>query len=507
MKKDSPGLRAILELNENRTIRNAYLIEDPDTLSQAAKRALDSGEYSVCSLNLRSAPAPGRLKEYLSERLTISDDSHDWVLVHLRVDDHDEGDGELEVKKVLTQLGQRFRHNPDKPAEPANWINRLDKVLENEITRIVEGLDKSLNGDQVTAELRYGFGWALGRWMAEWYLNRFEGVEPDSAAGGETQERVNPNALYLSLGSGLSGLLTPPQDPPLLGQLHELREHVYEQLGFSLPDISIHIDSQLGPRDFYLRYRELMLTHGRVPEDFLILAPGEETIPEGKDWDPELGGYRWVDDAALGSIDTTGLQVLPAAQVVKMHLGVTLQEEAWRLLSIKMVNLLLDHLDREDASVTFELERENVPVSAVRGVLRELLRERCSIADLTGILEAILEGFPGSGSLAELVARVRQLLGRSLYAHLLDGEGRLEVAELSVETEDHLLTLKSRRGLRDSCEQLADQLEQEQLDVLLVNSVLRADLWQALHSRLPHLTVLAYDELEPGEAVLTCLEL
>lgn len=505
MKKDSPELRAILELNENRTIRNAYLIEDPDTLNQAARRALDSGEYSVCSLNLRSAPAPGRLKEYLSERLTISDDSHDWVLVHLRLGDSDEGDGELEVKKVLTQLSQRFLHNPDKPAEPANWVNRLDQVLEKEITRIVEGLDKNLNGDQVTAELRYGFGWALGRWMAEWYLNRFEGVEPDSTKGTDTQERLNPNALYLSLGNGLSALLTPPQDPPLLGQLHELREHIYEQLGFGLPDISIHLDPQVGPRDFCLRYRELILTHGRVPEDYLILAPGQEMIPDGSEWDAELG-YRWVDATTLKSVDTSGFQVLNAAQVVKMHLGVTLQEEAWRLLSMKMVNLLLDHLDREDASVTFELERENVPVSAVRGVLRELLRERCSIADLTGILEAILEGFPGSSSLPELVARVRRVLGRGLYAHLL-GEDRLEVAELSLETEQRLLAQRSRRGLREACGDLAARLEEEELDVLLVDSALRADLWQALHPHLPQLTVLAYDELEPSEDYLTCLEL
>ncbi len=479
MKKPHNEIRAFLELDQNRSIRNAFLLDEFDNLSSDARSVLASGKFSVYSLNLTTAPEPGQLKDYLAEKIDLLENSHDWVLVNMRVGQREE---ELEVSKVLTQLGERFRNLSEEQNQ--DWLKKLDGLLEKEIQSIVDRLDQNLTGDQVQAELRYGFGWALGRWMAEWYLGKFENAEEAQPARLE-DDRGHANALYLDLGANLAGLLHPPQDPPVLKELAAIREQLRDQLGFGLPDVTVQLDADLAERDFRLRFRERTLTTGRVQADYLVLTEGDDT-------------YRWIQRIE----EQPEGQVLTAPEVLRMHLTVTLQEQAWRLLTVSTVNSLLDALEREDPTVVYELERENVPLSAIRAVLRELLRERCSIADLSGIFEAILEAFPGSRSLPDLTAKARRIFGAGLYHHLLDGQNRLEVVELSLETEADLLSQNLSRGLTGGTGAIREGLARYEAEVLLVNPVLRPLLWNDLHLDYPHLTVLAYDEIEGGQPLL-----
>jgi flagellar biosynthesis protein FlhA len=149
-------------------------------------------------------------------------------------------------------------------------------------------------------------------------------------------------------------------------------------------------------------------------------------------------------------------------------------------------------------------------------VLEQLLRERVSVRDLGGILEALLETAPVNKSLVSLVEGARQALGRRLVQPLLDGDGQLPVllldpaleeeilSALAPETGQRLLSAAASTGtpvvrrLIDSLRQLIGSSSTAALPVLLCPSPARYHVKRWLEPVMPRLAVVAAGEI-PAE--------
>lgn len=500
------NLRAFLEFDEDRSIRNAFLIEDPDKLSSDLQHILDSGEFDEATLTVDRAPeVPDleSLKAFLSRSLETSGATRQWMLVNLRVEGEEPRDGTLKVTEVLRALSERFRRESDGETKQQDMMDRLESTLEREVTKILGQLDHNLTGEQVASELRYGFGWALGRWMAEWYLGRFdqEGTSYDEEmrhAGLDLELQVPE--LQVALGSRLLKLVEPAEDPPLLREFGAVRLALARQLGVVVPPMTLRESEELRPGEYSLEVRELELLRGSVEGDYLAIgAPAtlEELSARGVRAWGDLGA-GWIASGLARRAEGRNCILLNPREAVTNHLLEALRREAWRLLSIHAVTALIDRLSRDDPALVMEFERVDVPLATLRFVLRGLLQEGVSIRDLASILEAVLERADKSLDLESLLEGVRTSLGRTLYHHLVDPEAVLTGYELPTELTERLIDADRHEQAR-----LAERIV-ERLDagdhplVTVVDEPYRRLVWEALHPICPEIVVLKWSEIEAG---------
>jgi flagellar biosynthesis protein FlhA len=149
-------------------------------------------------------------------------------------------------------------------------------------------------------------------------------------------------------------------------------------------------------------------------------------------------------------------------------------------------------------------------------VLRQLLRERVPVRDLTTILEAIADAAAASKDPDVVTEAVRVALGRSVCRAYQSDNGDLRVIAVSPALEDALAASVTRtdRGAvlaiePDRAQRLASRLgevlarEDLAQPVLLCTPTLRPHLWRLFSRALPHIAVLSHSEVPPTMRVLS----
>jgi flagellar biosynthesis protein FlhA len=150
-------------------------------------------------------------------------------------------------------------------------------------------------------------------------------------------------------------------------------------------------------------------------------------------------------------------------------------------------------------------------------VLQRLLAEEVSIRDLPTILEVLADVAAATKDPATLTEHVRSALPDAVCRPYLAPDGQLHVLRLGADTERALLeALRGPEGevglppdlVRPLVEAVGRTLEAarppEARPVLLVPGPLRRHLRRGLEASLPHLGVLAWNEL-PARARLRAL--
>jgi flagellar biosynthesis protein FlhA len=147
-------------------------------------------------------------------------------------------------------------------------------------------------------------------------------------------------------------------------------------------------------------------------------------------------------------------------------------------------------------------------VGDVQRVLRQLLRERVPVRDLSTILESMADASAVSKDPDVITETVRAALGRSVCRPYQAENGDLRVIALSPALEDALaasvtrtdrgavLALDPERAQR-LAGRLGEVLAHEELaqPVLLCTPSLRPHLWRLFSRALPHIAVLSHSEV------------
>jgi flagellar biosynthesis protein FlhA len=254
--------------------------------------------------------------------------------------------------------------------------------------------------------------------------------------------------------------------------------------------------------------------------DRLLAIPGSETDEELKGiqtTEPAFGlPALWVNDNERGRAELMGYTVVNPVSVLSTHLTEVVRSHSASLLNRQMVQEMLNQLKTKSPASVDGVVPELVSLSDVLNVLRNLLKERVPIRDLSGILEVLANNANITRDPAILAEAVRQSFANTLSSLYRDETNTLNVFTLSPQLESALRSsLGSNENgvgfqidaslaqtiLKNTGEQMEKLAQKGYQPVLLCPRELRLAFHKLVDLSLPNLVCLAFSEVSPGTRV------
>lgn len=258
----------------------------------------------------------------------------------------------------------------------------------------------------------------------------------------------------------------------------------------SLPDLTLR-----GPAQRFAVVKEAWSAVARTVATKTGLELPEPTWVEAADCAVHSRGVR----LARIQLDRDSVEGIAEAVMSKVHL----------LLSLGDTARLLEALAARAPVYGREMERLQVPPTYVYSVLRLLLRERVSVADLETILSALLEGWRPAVAPEQALEKVREALREALSQSYGGERQELAAITLAPRLESGLrgklaeptlglqfeLDGDSGGKLLDGLNELLLSLEGEGTVVLITAPDLRLALFRLVEVNFPRMPVLSWNEV------------
>lgn len=336
-----------------------------------------------------------------------------------------------------------------------------------------------------------------------------------SAEPEKVEKLLDLDALELEVGYGLVRLVDAAKGGDLLDRISLIRRQVAMDLGIIVPPIRIRDSIQLGANDYQVKIKGQMIARGvAYPEQYLAMDSGATTgeIPGGTlTTEPAFGlPAYWITESQREQAELMNYTVVEATSVLTTHLTEVIKRYAHELLSRQEVKNLLDNLKTHSPALVEEIVPTVVKVGELQQVCRNLLRERVPVRDLETILETLGDFAPRTKDLDVLTEYVRNALARTICKQYVDDGDRIWCLTLDPAMEDlingHLE--RSEHGATNTLPpQTAQQIVQQiatkaqelqqagRSPVVLCSPQIRSALRKMIEASLPHVAVLAYNEI------------
>jgi flagellar biosynthesis protein FlhA len=326
--------------------------------------------------------------------------------------------------------------------------------------------------------------------------------------------------LELEVGYGLIPLVDEERADNLLHQITNIRRQMLSELGFVLPVVRIRDNLRLPPQTYRLKIRGEEVARGELMIDRFLAIPGsqsEENLQGIPTTEPAFGlPAFWISDAEKGRAELMNYTVVSPLAVLSTHLTEVIRSHAADLLGRQMVQEMLNQLREKTPAAVEGVIPEMISLGDVQDVLKNLLRERVPIRDLSGVLEVLGKHASSTRDAAILAEAVRQTLARTLSNLYRETDGYLHVFTLSPMLE---MTLKDSLSATDSglgfsidtmtaqsiLNATGERMEALAQDghppVLLCPRELRLAFRRLVEQAFPNLVVLAFSEISAGTRV------
>ncbi len=353
-------------------------------------------------------------------------------------------------------------------------------------------------------------------------------VEKQAAAAPTEQplaSLLHVDTLRLELGYGLLNLIDESKGGRLTEQIKATRRQLARDLGFVIPSVRIQDNLQLKPGDYQIFIKETKAGGGALePGLLLAMDPSGGNAPriEGRDTvEPTFGlPAKWIADTQRENAQFNGYTVVDNANVVVTHLTEIVKDNLADLLTRSELDKLLDELRGTHGKLIDELVPEKIAKPILQKVLQNLLRERVSIRDLPGILEALAEVSPGLRNLTLLTEHVRSRIARQITAQHLGPDGVMPIIALSPAWEreftDAIITQgeggerqlamapeKIQTFLRAASDTFTRQFNSGTSPILLTSPTARPFARLLIERSLPSVAVLSQTEVSPRAKLRT----
>jgi len=326
------------------------------------------------------------------------------------------------------------------------------------------------------------------------------------------------DVLGLEVGYRLIPLVDKSQDGELLRRIRGIRKKFAQEVGFLVSPVHIRDNLELKPNAYRILLKGVELGAGEAyAGQFLAINPGRVagTLSGTPTVDPAFGLQAvWIDAGQREKAQAYGYTVVDASTVVATHLNHLILTHAGELLGRQEVQQLLDHLAKEMPKLVEDLVPKVLPLGTLQKVLQNLLDEGVHIRDMRTIIETVADHASRTQNADELVAQVRNALGRAIVQQLFPGNGEMQVMSLDPAL-DRLLAQAVAGGSENTSLEpgLADTLvretaaaaqRQESLGlppVLLVSGSLRLLLSRFLRRTVTQLKVLSHNEVPENRII------
>jgi flagellar biosynthesis protein FlhA len=356
-----------------------------------------------------------------------------------------------------------------------------------------------------------------GLFGAAAYARRPRAAESESAPPPAPAEPVEAtlaiDPLSVEVGYALIALVDEKQGGTLLSRVRAIRRQIASDTGLVVPPVHVADNLQLGPRAYALFVKGVEVARGELyPERFLAINPGTASQPvDGiRTQEPAFGlPAWWIPAESRERALAAGYTVVDPTTALSTHLSETVRTFLPDLLSRQQTKEMLDRVTQTSPKLVEELVPKVVSVGEVQRVLRQLLRERVPIRDLTTILEALADVAASTKDPDAINEAVRAALGRAICRQYQNDKGELPTIAFAPALEERLLqsVVRTDQGpmlavdpteAQHLAARIARALETAVAQpVLLCTPALRPHLWRLFTRVLPQIGVLSHNEVPP----------
>ncbi len=337
--------------------------------------------------------------------------------------------------------------------------------------------------------------------------------EAPVAAPDAIEANVTVDPLGIEVGYALVSLVDEAQGGTLLARIRSVRRQIATETGVVVPAVHVADNLQLGPRQYTILVKGVEVARGELYADRLLaINPG--TAGGGLDGvhtkEPAFGlPAIWIGGEQRDRASAAGFTVVDPTTALSTHLSEIIRTFLPDLLTRQQTKELIDRVAQASPKLVEELVPKIAAVGDIQRVLRQLLRERVSIRDLTTILEAIADAAPGAKDTEAVAEAVRAAIGRSICRPYQTERDELPAISLSPELEERLVSsiVKTEQGAvlaidPTQAQRLASRIGEVfagavAQPVLLCTPTLRPHIWRLFARVLPHLGVLSHNEVPP----------
>ncbi len=323
--------------------------------------------------------------------------------------------------------------------------------------------------------------------------------------------------LAVEVGYALVALVDEKQGGTLLNRVRAIRRQVATETGIVVPSVHVADNLQLPPRTYAILVKGVEVARGELYADRLLaINPGGvgASLDGIQTREPAFGlPATWIAPDQRDRATQAGFTVVDPTTALSTHLSETIRTFLPDLLSRQQTKELVDRVAQSSPKLVEELIPKLASIGDVQRLLRQLLRERVSVRDLTTILEAFADAVAVTKDPEALTEAVRVALGRGICRPFQNEKGEVPVIALSPALEERLLqaVVRTEHGTVLAIDPAqAQRLASRIADVfasavaqpvLLCTPALRPHLWRLFSRVLPHLGVLSHNEIPPQISV------
>jgi flagellar biosynthesis protein FlhA len=343
-----------------------------------------------------------------------------------------------------------------------------------------------------------------------------EAVQTDAAAGtppppDAIESAIGVDPLAIEVGYALISLVDEKQGGTLLTRVRAIRRQIATESGMVVPPVHIADNLQLGPRVYSILLKGVEVARGELFADRLLaINPGNATaqVDGISTREPAFGlPAWWIAPDQRDRASNAGFTVVDPTTALSTHLSEVIRNFLPELLTRQQVKEMVDRVAQSSPRLIEDLVPKVVSLGDIQKVLRQLLRERVPVKDLTTILESISDAATGTKDPDTITEAVRSVIGRSICKQYQNEKGELPVISLAPALEERLLqsVVRTEQGAvlavdPNDAQRLATKIARViesavAQPVLLCTPALRPHFWRLFARVLPQVGVLSHNEV------------
>lgn len=349
-------------------------------------------------------------------------------------------------------------------------------------------------------------GFAIAAWIAAKNRQNEEVLVPNEES---LYEKIKIYPIEIHLNDELFKHFT-GYETNFLENIQQIREHLAYELGFVIPEVKILSDKKISFPFYQISVQGNNQGFNQLHFDKVLAIRAKHTKQKNLSQaievrDPSYGlPALWINTEQRSAAIEAGYTLCEPLNVITTHLKEVVHSHLAELLTRTELETLLQQ------PVVCNLRDELIPtllsLGHVQRILQNLLEEKVSIRHLAMILEVLLEHAKESTDPAQLTEIIRSHLGTAICQKLISNQTNLQVLTLAP-----LLEQKLNQGLGKGhwalepslsenfitalAQQVEKMLGERKRPILLCSSTIRRHIRLLTQRVIPHLTVLAMNEV------------
>jgi flagellar biosynthesis protein FlhA len=255
---------------------------------------------------------------------------------------------------------------------------------------------------------------------------------------------VNDSPIQLELGRALLGLASTEMPKNLVSKMSDLRASFLDEFGLVVPSIRIKDNLALPPNSYRLLLKGGVVGEGVVYKDRSMVVAGDEATQDIKgirEKEP-IFGYSaiWVTEQVRLGLGDLFVQAMDPVTVIMTHISYIVKNNAAELLSREDVSTMVDELRTSSPHLVADVIGNELSISRLHHILKELLDEQVPLKELSTIIETAADcaELPLEACVEKVRCALRRQICSTLTLNSSEGKPIIRCVELPTQVGQEL---------------------------------------------------------------------